>query len=167
MEKPCPLNLDFTYNHVATNGWNFENCFTRRNRTGPYDPNDVVAALLHARGNLTEAARLVGRRRQAFKHFVDGNPEIYGICVEIRECVLDTVEQNALRMAEEGDPSMVRFVLQTLGKNRGWTTRVENTGKDGGAIEIDTSDAKDKLRALLGSRQHVDPGESVETGEAL
>lgn len=165
MRQPCPLNLDFTYEHVAVHGWNFESCYTRSNPTGPYDPNDVVAALLHARGNISEAARLVGRRRQKFKHFIDGNPQILEICTEIQESSLDRIQQNAVRMAEDGDPSMIRFVLQTLGKNRGFTTRFENTGKDGAPIEIDTSDAKEKLRVLLEARQHVDPGESVDSGE--
>lgn len=182
--EPYPMPEDFgpIFHHLEEVGWNFDVCPTKQQPTGPYRPEDVVAAIVVSRGNLSKAAQLLGRRRSKLKSYIDSHQSVTEILHDTRECLIDKVEDNAFEIAENGDPSMVRFILQTVGKNRGYTTRHEATGRDGEAIRIDTSGAKEQLRAFLTRENQtaeavanssgagvntISPAESVETGEAL
>ena len=123
-------------NSKALTAYDFTNCVTRLDHMGPYDKRDVIAAILATRGNFTEMGSLLGRRRNAVRDFVLANLDVKDVLDEIRECFLDEAEEkhNALAQAEDG-PAL-RFILGTLGKDRGYTSRVEQTGRDGAAIQI-------------------------------
>lgn len=137
----------------ATDGnYDFTNCPTRR-RDKPHEPyyiEDVVAALTVAKGSLTNAARMLGRTRRNLTVWIDKTPEMMEFSNDLRDGMLDRIEQNAFHQAAEGDGPMIRFLLQTLGKDRGYSVRNEQTGKDGAAlVPADVSGAKEALKALL------------------
>lgn len=54
----------------------------------------------------------------------------------VQEYTLDAVEQRFLKkIIDEGDTTAMIFYLKTKGKNRGFSTRLELTGANGGPLE--------------------------------
>ena len=138
---------------MEAGGYDFSIAPTALHNEDKYHESDVAAALFAARGNLSFAARLLNRRRNRLRAYLDRSPEMLQLWDDIRDEVIDKVEQNCYDLALNGDPTSIRFVLSTIGKDRGWTQRTETTGKDGGAIEFEElTTAKEELVALLQSR---------------
>lgn len=123
------------YMDLDYENYDFENCESSLFRALPPIEIDVYAALMKARGNLTNAARLLGRPRRVLTDFMTTLPELYQVLDEIRHQRLDAIEERVLDAAEAGSPSEAKFILTTLGKDRGYTTRIENTGKDGAPLD--------------------------------
>lgn len=90
------------------------------------NPNDARAALLVSDGNLAAAAALLGLARSRLKAYIDKTPDLSQFLFAIRESILDVVENNLYRQALNGDASQIRFLLSTLGKDRGFTTKTES-----------------------------------------
>lgn len=116
--------------------YDFENCETRLNSTGPYVLSDVIAAIHKSHANYAEMARLLGRKRSKVRDFVLGNAEAKLLFDDVREGMLDDIEGGVFAAAISGDGPSQRFVLSTIGKNRGYSTRVENTGSEGGPLRV-------------------------------
>ena len=138
---------------VINDVYDFNHCKTRDDRFGPYFKPDVIAAILAAQGNFTEMAVLLGRRRNGVRDYVLAHLDVKDIYDEMRECFLDQVEKNHNDLAsKDQDGAALRFILQTQGKDRGYSTRVEQTGKDGGPMQVLTLDVTkltiEELRAI-------------------
>lgn len=123
------------YIDVDYENYDFENCESNIFRALPLIEVDVYAALMWSKGNLSMAADLLNRPRRVLTDWIKGTPEMYQVLDEIRDRRLDTIQDKVIAQAELGDGTQARFVLTTLGKDRGFTTRVENTGKDGAPLE--------------------------------
>lgn len=58
-------------------------------------------------------------------HTVDDTIKLYPECIQAledeKECVLDFTEGKAIERIKEGDGTMIRFMLATKGKKRGYT----------------------------------------------
>ena len=140
--------------------YDFERCVTKLNHNGPFVKEDVVAAIYATNGNFAQMAICLGRRRSSVRNFVLANLDVKDIYDEVHEVFLDTVEQSHASLALGGDGPSLRFILATLGKDRGYTTRIEQTGKDGsplqhGPITLDvskmTTEALRELKAAIKS----------------
>ncbi len=134
--------------------YDFENCDTRADAIGPYDKRDVVAAIIFTRGIWSAMARLLGRNRSRVRDYVLKHADVAAIHAEVQEIALDDLESGVLINALLGDSTDRRFLLQTLGKNRGYSTRHELTGKEGVplSVSIDVSKLSSKeLRAIKGA----------------
>jgi hypothetical protein len=144
--------------HERAEDYDFENCPTRLDRYGPYHKPDVAAAIYKTGGVYAHMAYLLGRRRNAIREYVIANPDLMDMVAEVRETAIDLVENNVLQQAVNGDAQQGRFILQTLGKDRGYSSRSETTGKDGGPIDmrhatIDPSKLDDDtIKKLLDAR---------------
>jgi hypothetical protein len=57
-------------------------------------------------------------------------------CEQARDFTVDMAEQIMVEALQNKDLNAARFYLETLGKSRGFTRRLEMTGKDGGAVEL-------------------------------
>ncbi len=88
-------------------------------------------ALKACDGNISAAARLLGVRRSKFKERVDRTPSLVLLLSELKDEVVDAAEGNFFKAAKSGDLIASKFILTTIGKDRGYVTRVEQTGKDG------------------------------------
>lgn len=98
-------------------------------------PLDKVAAVLTASsGNITKAARDLGINRGNLKKRIDTHPELQALLMDLRDEIVDIAEDNIYKDVRDGDSGASRFVLSTLGKDRGWVTRQENSNKE--PIEI-------------------------------
>lgn len=112
----------------------------------PPTKGEVYKALLDAKGNISAAARSLGRFRSAIKRIIDSTPELVALLEDIREEHVDRAEFNIFADVEKGDAAQSRFVAQTLGKARGWSMGVSGLGKDGAiTVEITSFAPKEGL----------------------
>src|SRR5918994_1593064 len=101
----------------------------------------IREALAHAGGIPAEAARYLtetyGRpcARNTISTYLSKNEALRAFQAECLETALDVAESALMRRIEQGDTSAIRFFLETRGKHRGYTRRLETTGPRGGPIE--------------------------------
>lgn len=114
--------------------YDFEDCYTRTNPEGSIAERDLVAAMLRFRGNYAAIAEALGRSRTVVFNTIGRHDEYRDLRDEIRQSMLDWVEDGVFATAIQGDPAQQRFILTTLAKDRGFVTREERTGKDGEPI---------------------------------
>ena len=117
--------------------YNFDACWTRNHLEDPIRKIDLVAALYLTRANLFKVAILLRRTRKQISAFLDRNPDVQEIRYEIFDSTLDQIESDTITSALAGDGQDRRFVLSTLGKDRGYSTRAQVTGKGDGPVAIE------------------------------
>lgn len=100
-----------------------------------YGDADMIRALERARGNMTQAARILGCHRETVSSRCRTSPEVRGALRVIEETNKDVAEHALLDLVEERHPSSVAFYLQTQAKDRGYVRTVEQTGPGGGPIQ--------------------------------
>lgn len=117
-----------------------------------YSDVEIIEALRVAHGNISAAASILQVRRRYVKERIDRVPEVREFYEEVKDLVLDRAEQNIMVDVFKGDQVASKFVLTTLGKDRGYTTRSEMTGKDGEPLTDEKgAEAIDALRRKLSS----------------
>ena len=139
-----PKLLDDEY--VST--YPFESCYTKKDRLNAYADEDVAAALILSEGNLSGAAKLLGRSRRSLEQYIVKISHLRDLQEDLMAEFLDAVETLQKNAALAGDLTTQRFMLSTLGKDRGYVARSEATGKDGQPIytksQIDVTKMSDK-----------------------
>lgn len=84
---------------------------------------EIWDALVNNGGNVSRAARLLGFTRTKLQERIDRKPDLIQLLADLREEAVDDAETNQLLRARSGaDPQAERFVLQTLGRKRGYST---------------------------------------------
>lgn len=125
--------------------YDFTNCKTRLDHSGPYFLPDVVAAIRQTHGNFLEISALLCRRRTSVRDFIYATLEAKDALDEERESTMDKVEQALQEIAlVDRDPATLRFLASTLGKDRGYTPKIEHAGTDGKPLvfEVNLADGK-------------------------
>lgn len=97
---------------------------------------EIAASLEKNRGNLSKCSRDLSVRRKNLVERIGKHPDLQAVLDEIRDERIDKAEDNIYDDLDKGDPAASRFVLATLGKDRGWVTRNESTGKGGGDLSV-------------------------------
>ena len=98
-------------------------------------PVQVSDALLASDGNLTAAATKLGVTRQGVYDYID-RYKLQDVLDQSREKMADEAVGQLHRLVRDGNLGAVIFYLKTQAKSRGYTERIETTGKDGDAIEV-------------------------------
>lgn len=93
-----------------------------------------VKAIEGSRGIKTTIAARMGCSRQTVDNALERWPELRAALKDERESIVDLAENKLLKAVANDDMRAVLFVLETLGKDRGWSKRTEVTGADGGAL---------------------------------
>lgn len=130
------LSLFDRFRDLDVESYPFNKCKTYIDPIGPIYEKDAFAALVHANGNMSKAAGLLNRSRDALRRWLKHRPDFIEMVTSMEDSMLDSVEEVLHSQALSGDPAQVRFVMSTKGKNRGYSTRVENTGKDGAELDF-------------------------------
>lgn len=115
---------------LAQDKFNFSKCATADRGNGPLVlyKRDVVAALLKTTGVMIEAATLLNVRRCKLVSYVHSNIDILDLKEDLRQGQVDLVEKAQLKAAMEDDAAAGRFILQTIGKDRGYSKTLELKG---------------------------------------
>lgn len=118
-----------------------EQAENRQDRTGERklnDPARVIAILRHCAGIKSAAAEKLNVSRQTLYTFLEEHPEVQDELDSVDEELKDIAEAAIVKALQASDMQTVRWYMELKGKDRGYVRRVENTGKDGGAIETVT-----------------------------
>lgn len=99
-------------------------------------PENVIPALLEARGMVYIAARRMGVDPSGVYRLIRNNKQIAAAWEAIKGETLDTVELKLWQKIMADDLQAITFFLRTKGRERGYTERTEVTGADGGALRV-------------------------------
>lgn len=91
-----------------------------------YDRDKFVEAVQGSGGILSTIAARLGVERYTVARWRDNLPEVQEIIADETEKTLDMAENGLIVAARDGDLKAINFLLSTKGKNRGFTTKVEN-----------------------------------------
>jgi hypothetical protein len=136
VKHPQLSDPDFVENY------NFHDCATRRQLDHPPIELDVAVAILKTGGVACDMASLLGRSRTVVHTFVWNSPELTDLMDEVAQTTLDKVEAMQMSLALAGDGAAGRFILSTLGKDRGYTTKTLTDVRDVTKVEINGKDAE-------------------------
>lgn len=96
---------------------------------------EILQAMEDFEGNIAACCRELGMTRQKFMERVNTHPELMEKLSDLREEVIDYAETNQLRRAKSGaDPASERFILSTIGRQRGYSTSVAGMGANGDIV---------------------------------
>lgn len=103
---------------------------------GPISEFEAAVALIQTEGNLSECAKSLRRSRRSFESFVARNVLLTNLADDILQEFLDEMEARNRSIARLGNDTVIRYILSTLGKDRGYNTRSELTGKNGEPVDV-------------------------------
>jgi hypothetical protein len=118
---------------------------------------EMLQALRQSRGIVRAACELVGITRYQHDDWMRDDPDYRSCYQSIREDRTDFVEEQMIKLIEGAEyevmteagiqtlrdapcKSTIKFYLESQAKGRGYVTRQEITGADGGAVTIVLSD---------------------------
>jgi len=103
-----------------------------------YTAQQVVGALTRAKGIKAAAAKYLGCDRTTVEHYCKRYAACRDAVAQERASFIDLAEGKLYESVASGDLSAVKFVLTTIGKDRGYveTVRNEHTGADGGPLRV-------------------------------
>jgi hypothetical protein len=93
--------------------------------TNRYTKEQVIAAIRDARGIKATAAHNLGCTRQTIDNYIARDPAIAAAYREARDTLLDHAESQLIAKVDQGEWPAIRFILVTLGKDRGYSERTE------------------------------------------
>lgn len=96
----------------------------------------IYDQLVASEGNVSHAANALGVSRTWLARKIDKNVTLTAMLLDRREEIIDIAEQNVFADVRKNDPTANRFVLQSLGKERGWATGVAGIGKGGEIVVV-------------------------------
>ena len=86
-----------------------------------YSKNELLEAIKDSGGIVSEIARRLGCDWMTARKYVEQNKAVHAAFIAESEAMLDQVERCAYDTALSGDGPMIRYILSTKGKKRGWT----------------------------------------------
>lgn len=101
-----------------------------------YRKQDVIDALVDARGMIAPAARRLGASRTTILSYIDQYPEIAQAVADQREAVTDLAETRLYDAIQDREAWAICFYLKTQAKRRGYVERAEVTGSNGAPVNI-------------------------------
>lgn len=113
-------------------GYDLETCPTARDPEGAILSLDVAVALLKLDGHIAAVAQQLGRSRRVIDTFIQRDLNLSELLEDIQETFLDDAEAKARALARSGDGGVLKYMLSTLGKKRGYVTRTETMLPNGG-----------------------------------
>ncbi len=90
-----------------------------------YTQARVIEAIRAARGVKAAAAQALGCSRQTAANYIDRYPAVREAYQEARDTSLDLAESKLIVLVEREEWPAIRFMLVTLGKDRGYIERQE------------------------------------------
>lgn len=102
-----------------------------------FTKEQATEALIATKGQITLAARKMGCAYNTLRAMIDKYPELKEVMQEQHEQMGDTVELALFDEAvNKRNIHALMFLAKTKFKERGYVERIESTGANGGAIEV-------------------------------
>ena len=96
----------------------------------------IIDSLRKNAGFVAVTARSLGVTYQAIANRLYKSEMLAAALESIRESHLDLAESQLLIKIKEGELSAITFYLDRIGKHRGYVKREEQSGPDGGPIQM-------------------------------
>jgi hypothetical protein len=93
-----------------------------------YTTQQVIEAIRGSNGIVKNVAMRLGCEWRTVRRYIDKYPTVNRAYRDEHEKMLDDVESKALELARAGDGPMIRYLLSTQGRERGYVTRQEVAG---------------------------------------
>ena len=95
-----------------------------------FTAQQMIDAIRESKGIKSVAARRLGCVRQTVDRYIRDFPTVAAVYWEERESIVDMAEGKMLKSLQNDEWPAIKFVLTTLGKDRGYIERqeVENDG---------------------------------------
>lgn len=113
-----------------------------------YKTAEIIEALKATGGMVYMAADKLGCNPSTIHVRAKTSPEIQAAIDNARGDMLDMAEHELKKAVRGGDMTAIIFTLKTIGKHRGYVERVEQTGANGGAIEIKATDYRVAVKSI-------------------
>ena len=113
-----------------------------------YKTAEIIEALKATGGMVYMAARKLGCDPSTIHVRAKTSPEIQAAIDNARGDMLDMAEHELKKAVRGGDMTAIIFTLKTIGKHRGYVERIEQTGANGGAIEIKATDYRVAVKSI-------------------
>ncbi len=105
-----------------------------------------LEAFANTNGIIAPACESIGISRKTFYLWKNEDKDFAELVEEIAERQTDFVEGKLQQKIDEGDTTAIIFYLKTKGRNRGYSERIELTGKDGEDLISKKSDEELEAR---------------------
>jgi len=102
------------------------------------EEKDIADLITKKRGNVSAVARSLKNARKTIYQKINNSEYLKSALQDARETTLDNAEDKLGLAIKKGAPWAICFTLKTLGKSRGYVERIEQTGADGGAIQVES-----------------------------
>jgi transposase-like protein len=96
----------------------------------------IIEAIKDSGGIMSTIARRLGVTWHTADTWVKQYDETKQALQDERETILDLAESTLFRNIKDGNSQDAKWLLSTMGKNRGYSERQEITGVDGGPIDV-------------------------------
>ena len=90
-----------------------------------FDPQTIIDAIKQAQGIKATAAANLKCSRQTVTNYIDRYPAVKAAYQEAVESTIDLAQSKLIVLVEREEWPAIRFMLATLGKDRGFTERTE------------------------------------------
>jgi hypothetical protein len=112
-----------------------------------YSRKAITEAIKGSRGIKTAICARLTCSRQTLDNYLARYPELVALVENERESIIDLAETKLLKALQGDDMRAILFVLETMGKGRGWSKRTEVTGADGAPLGL-PPDVLDMMRKM-------------------
>jgi len=85
-----------------------------------YTAQQFIDAIPGTGGNVTAIAARVGCAWHTARSYIDRHPTVMDVYENERNTILDEIEDVAIAIARERDGPMIRYLLSTRGRDRGY-----------------------------------------------
>ena len=109
--------------------------YVPRHTNDRYDKDVMIRLLRENKGLISVVSRKMGCSPRTIDNYAKRYPEVAEALDDARREIVDLAEAKLLKAISDGEPWAIRLVLVTLGKNRGYVERVEQSGPGGLPIQ--------------------------------
>lgn len=99
-----------------------------------YTAQQVIDTLRNTHGLVYLAAKYLRCDPETIHNYCKRYPDVRAAKEAARGELVDVAEAKLWEAVHRGEPWALALVLKTLGRDRGYVDRIEQTGKDGGPI---------------------------------
>lgn len=121
---------------------------TPKKGKGRYTDAQIIEALRVARGMVYVAADRLGCEPKTIYRRMAASAKVKEVVEDSRGKLLDKAELALESAIGKEEAWAVCFALKTIGKHRGYVERIEQTGADGGPIEVKAQDYRAAIAPL-------------------